>query len=147
MTETLTDRDMTMFEGLVRELIMLREQKASIAKREKDLREAVVPYLEEIGEPTGEMGQHLSYTLDEPIRGVNRVVWQERVTQTVDEDRAEAIARARNVYDDLFIMRPVLNEEAVIVALDDGLISDDDVAAIFPKKSTHALVLEKEKRK
>ena len=143
----LGDGDMVMFENLVRELVLLREQKATLASREKELRDAIPPYLDVIGEPSGPSGQHLSFTLDLPVRGVVRVVWQSKVSRTVDEEVAETIARSKNIYDHLFVMRPVLSEEAVLAAMDDGLITDEELDRIFPSKITRALVLEKEKRK
>lgn len=142
-SQQLSPMDMEIFERLVRELILLRDQKATIATHEKELRESIPPYLEVIGEATGPSGQHRTYTLDEPIRGVKRVVWQTKVSQTVDEEQAEAIARTKGIFDSLFVMTPVLSEEAVMVALDEGVLSEEDLAKIFPRKISHALVLEK----
>lgn len=141
----ITDQDIDQMEPTVREYILLKEQQSRLAKREKELKAEIMEFLEQYGDPYGEEGQNRAMTLPSAIRGVTAVVRQRRVSTLVDETAAEAVARAHNLYERLF--RPVmaLDEGAVVVALEEGLLTDNDVERVFPKKVVHALVLEKGK--
>ncbi len=133
------------FQQKAREMVLLREQKARLAAREADLKKVLMAYMERYGEPYGPSNQHRAVIFDKPIRGIARFVRQSKVTQMVDETRAEAIARKLGIYDRLF--RPVmqLDEAAVMVAVQEGILTDRDLDEIFPKKTVHAFVAEKKK--
>ncbi len=134
------------FLAQAREMILLREQKARLEKREGDLKKDIMNTLARAGEPYGPFGQHQIVRFPRAIRGIAGFVRQTKVTTGVDETRAEAIARQRGIYDRFFRMQPVLDDAAVMVALDEGLINDADLAEIFPKKTSHAFVVERAKK-
>lgn len=133
------------FQQTAREMVLLREQKARLATREADLKKALMAYIERYGDPYGPSNQHRAITFDKPIRGIARFVRQSKITQMVDEVKAEAIARKLGIYDRLF--RPVmtLDESAVLVALQEGILTDHDLDEIYPKKESNAFVVEKKK--
>lgn len=129
-----------------REMVLIREQKARVAKREAEVKKRLMAVLEEYGESYGGEGQHRTLDFPKSIRGIARFVRQRKVATTVDETKAEAIARRLGIYDRLF--RPVmtLDESAVLVAVEQGLLTDADMAEIFPKKETYSFVAEKKKK-
>ena len=129
-----------------REMILLREQKARLEAREAELKKDLMAVLEAVGEPYGPEGQHRSVTFPRPIRNIARFVRQTKSSTKVDLVKAEAIARSKGIYDRLFTMQPTLDQDAVMVALEQGLITDEELAEIFPKTTTYAFVVEKAKK-
>lgn len=137
---------METFNTQAREMILLREQKAKLEARESVLKKALMEALEEYGLPYGPEGQHRTISFPVPIRGIARFVRQSKTSTSVDEVRAEAVARMHNIYDRLFKMQPVLDQDAVMVAVMEGLITDEELAEIFPKKVSNAFIVEKVKK-
>lgn len=133
------------YAAISREMIMLREQKAVIEKREAALKKELMEILERIGTPYGDSGQHRTIEFLEPIRGIARFVRQTKSTVTTDLFRAEAIARQKKIYNRLFKPVPTLDEGAVMVAREQGLLTDADVDEIFPRKVSYSFVVEKAK--
>lgn len=125
--------------------LLIREEKQRLEKAEAGIKKQIMEILEKYGSSYGPEGQHLTIDFPEPIRGYARVVRQAKVTQSVDEVEAEAIARRAGIYDRLFKPVMALDEAAVLVAVREGLITDADLAKIFPKRIIHACVPEKQK--
>lgn len=140
------DNVMDTFMSQGREMILLREQKAKLEARETVLKKSLMEMLAEYGLPYGPEGQHRTIDFATPIRGIARFVRQSKTSMSVDETRAEAIARMHKIYDRLFVMRPVLDQDAVMVAVMEGILTDEELAEIFPKKVTHAFLVEKVKK-
>lgn len=131
--------------SLSREMVLLREQKAQIEKRESVLKKELMEILERVGTPYGDSGQHRTIEFVEPIHGIARFVRQAKSSVTTDLFRAEAIARQKKIYNRLFRPVPTLDEGAVMVAREQGLLTDADVDEIFPRKTTYSFVPEKAK--
>lgn len=88
---------------------------------------------------------HRTLDVDPPIHGIDGMTRQRKVAHSVDETKAEAIARALNLYDRLFKPVMTLDEDAVMVAREEGLLTDAQVDQMFPQKVTHALMPRKAK--
>lgn len=130
-----------------REMVLIREQKSRVERREKELKGGLMAVLETSGEPYGDEGQHRTIEFPKPIRGIARFVRQKKTLNEVDETEAEAIARQRDLYDRLFKPVMTLDEDAVMVAHREGLLSDADLERMFPKKTQYAFVAEKAKKR
>lgn len=128
-----------------REMIVLKKNKAALEAREKELKEILMDLLDRLGRPYGSEGQHLAIDFPTQIRGFARFVRRVSVSQTVDEMTAEAIARQKGIYDQLFKPVMTLDEDACLVARKQGLLTDEELAAMFPKKRVYSLVPEKVK--
>lgn len=129
-----------------REIILLKEQKSRLEKREGELKKELMEILSRVGEPYGPEGQHRAIELPKAVRGIIRLVRQAKVSNGVDETKAEAVARSKGLYERLFVMRPVLDQGAVMVAVEQGLITDQELEEIFPRKTIYSFVPEKEKK-
>lgn len=147
MTQTVqfTQQDIDRITAEAREFILLKEQQARLSKREKEIKSSLMKFLEAQGEPYGEEGQNRVFRLPVAVRGIAAIVRQRRVSTLVDETAAEGIARTRGIYERLFPPKPTLDEAAVFVAVEEGLLTDEDLDRIFPKKVVHAMVTEKDK--
>lgn len=147
MTQTVqfTQQDIDRITAEAREYVLLKEQQARLSKREKEIKGSLMKFLEAQGEPYGPEGQNRVFHLPIAIRGIASIVRQRRVSTLVDETAAEGIARTKDLYERLFPPKPTLDESAVFVAVEEGLINDEELERIFPKKVVHALVTEKDK--
>lgn len=142
-SQTMTDSQRDEFERTARDFILTREQRMKMEKAEKPLKERLTTMLAEFGDQYGSDNQHRAIELLAPVRGIKRVVRQVKSVVKPDVQAAEALARQRGLYDRWFVMRPVLDEDAVMVSLLEGLVTDDEVAAIFPKHYTYAITVDK----
>lgn len=144
MDKTQIDQhELEQFEADAHEVLMLRDQRKKLETLEGKVKKRLMEFLEKYGEPYGEEGQHHAVELDPPIRGIGRLVRQTKSSVRVDETEAEAIARSYGIYERLFKQVWVLDEDAVMVALAEGLLGDDEVDRIFPRKVMYAFVPEK----
>jgi hypothetical protein len=144
--QQMTEGQFENFLRMAREMILVREQKVRTAKREAELKGVLMEDLDAFGDPYGASGQHRTIEFPKPIRGIARFVRQTKVTTGVDETKAEAIARQRGIYDRLFKPVMTLDDSAVLVALQEGLLTEADIEEIFPKTTIHAFVAEKDKK-
>lgn len=128
-----------------RNMILIREQKKAITTQEASSRKVLTELIEKYGSQEGADGQHLAIPLDPPIRGVAAIVRQRKTSQRVDEDTAAVIAKARGIYERLFKPVMTLDEDEVLVALREDLLTESEVAEIFPVSETYAITLRKDK--
>jgi ribosomal protein L17 len=143
--QQMSEEDYENFLREAREMVLVREQKTRIANREAELKKDLMDALKIYGDPYGTSGQHQTIEFPKAIRGIIRFVRQAKVTTEVNEEVAEAIARRQGIYDRLFKPVMTLDDSAVMVALREGILTDADVNAIFPQKTTFAFVAEKKK--
>jgi len=68
---------------------------------------------------------------------------QRRVSQTLDEAAAHDLLRDKDLTARCYELKPVLDEQAVMECLMEGLLTEDDVDTMFPKKVTSAFILVK----
>lgn len=68
---------------------------------------------------------------------------QRRVSQTLDEEAAHDLLRDKDLSARCYELKPVLDEQAVMECLMEGLLTEDDVDTMFPKKVTSAFILVK----
>lgn len=128
-----------------RQMLTVKKNKATLVADESRLTKVLMDILARAGESTGSDGQHRRINFPSPIRGYGAFVRQARVSTTTDEVEAEAIAHRKGLYDRLFKPVMVLDESAVMVARAEGLLTDEELEAMFPKKHSYALVPEKAK--
>lgn len=146
VAQKMSDDQYEDFLRTAREMVLTREQKARTANREAELKSVLMDLLKDFGDPYGDEGQHRHLKFPRPIRGIAAFVRQKKISTEVDETKAEAIARQRGIYERLFKPVMTLDDSAVLVALEEGLLTDADIEVMFPKKTTYAFVAEKAKK-
>ena len=86
---------------------------------------------------------HLWLELSSPVAGVKALKWEKRVSTNFDLPRAETILNELGIYDECIKFIPVLDEDAILVAHQEGKISEEQIDEMFPKKETRAFKPEK----
>lgn len=77
--------------------------------------------------------------LDEAVDGVYRLEKQRRVKRKLDELRAEVLLEELGLAGEVYEMKPVLNEDALMAAFYEEKITEEQLEEIFPIQVIWAL--------
>ena len=127
--------------GKVRNFVFLKNK---IDDATKELTK-VKSYLSDLVDTDGEADDkgHLWYQLPEEVDGYVSLKRERRVSQSLDLDEAERILKEKGLDSRCFVTMPVLNEDEVMACLYEGLLTEEDVDTMFPKKITWAFITSK----
>jgi hypothetical protein len=125
------------FETQVREYARLKATLEMLESRQKELRESLFTALEEKGfeDDRG----NLVIELPSEIEGVVRLEKQRRVSRKVNEMVAEEIIAEHNLEEELYTTIRVVNQDAIMSALYEGKLTEDEVDRMYPPTVTWAL--------
>lgn len=127
------------FTAEVMEYKLLKAQTDEMAKRIKVLRDSLMESVQTLGIEDDK--GHVFLVLDDDIDGVNEIVAERRVTQAINEEAAQDLLQDRGLFDRCTELVRVVNQDEVMAARFEELLSDDDVDAMFDVKVTYALKL------
>lgn len=116
----------------------LDEGEKQLAERKKQVRDELSSYIEELGEEDDK--GHLVYDLGGSVQGYKQLVRQRRVKRVLDEHVAERLLEQKELTGRCYQLVPVLNEDAVMQCLFEGLLAEADIDAMFPTTITWAFV-------
>lgn len=88
---------------------------------------------------------HFWLELPREVEGYVSLCRQRAVSQKLDAEVAENLLTEKNLKDRCFKMVPVLDEDEVMACLYEGLLTEEDVDAMFPKTVTYRFVPSKKK--
>jgi len=122
----------------VRQYAAIKTQLAEIQEREKALKAELRETVMELGEEDAKG----SFVLDisDEISGVRKMIQQRRVSKTFDPDKAENLLTDKNLLERCTTMVPVLDEQEILAARYEDLLTDDDIDSMFPAKESYAFV-------
>ena len=126
---------------LVRQNVTLKDRIDSTVAIQNDVKEKLRNGLKELGE-VDDRG-HIVVELNDDVTGIKRVLNQRKVSKSLDMDIAEDILKEKGLHESCVTMIPVLDEEAIMAAYYEGLITEEDIDNMFPAKVTWALVMSK----
>lgn len=134
--------DQDEFLNQTKEYAFIKAQLEYLEKQQKELREKLFERLDASGE-TDDKG-NLIIELPQEVDGYMSVVKQKRVSNNkVDEDVAEEIITSKGLEDTLYKTIRVVDPDAVMAALYNEELTEEEVDRMFPPKVTWALVLSK----
>ena len=110
-------------------------------KQQKELKAKLFEKLDETGEP--DSSGNIVIELDEDIDGAVAVVKQRRVSRKIDEALAEEIITKHGLEDVLYKTIRVVDEDALMAALYEDVLTEEEVDEMYPQSITWALVLKK----
>ena len=125
----------------VQQNVILKEEADRVTERQKEVKVQINLGIDALSEEDGR--GHLVVEIDDPVSGISKVMRQKRVSKSLDMDIAEKIISDRNLKDRCIKMIPVLNEDEIMAAFYEGLLSEEDIDAMFPAKITWALIFNK----
>ena len=119
----------------------LKSQLEYFEKEQKALREELFAVLDGEGE-VDDKG-NIMVQLPQEVDGFNSIIKQRRVTRKVDELKAEEIITAHGLEDTLYKTVRVVDEDALMAALYEEVLTEEEVDKMYPPKVVWALVLKK----
>jgi hypothetical protein len=125
------------FESQVREYVKIKSSMEIFEARSKELREKLFSVLDDEG-LEDEKG-NLQFDLETAVDGVVRLEKQRRSTRKLNEFRAEEIIDELGIGDDVYEMKRVINEDALMAAFYQDKISEEQLDEMFPVNVTWAL--------
>ena len=115
------------------------KQRADAAKKDMDKRRTtLMGAITELGDEDDK--GHVTLELSHQVGGYVALQRQRRVSVSKDEEVIEEILEAKGLKDRCVKMVPQVDEDAVMACLYEGLLTEEDIYAMFPEKVTFALV-------
>ena len=121
----------------IREFVKLKASMDILDKRSKELREKLFSALDLNGEEDNNGNIILAF--DEPIDGVRSLEKQRRVSRKLNEPLAESIIDEKGIGDRVYEVKRVINEEALMAAFYEDLLTEDELDSMFPANVVWAL--------
>jgi hypothetical protein len=119
----------------------LKSQLDYLEKEQKALREELFAVRDGEGE-VDDKG-NIMVQLPQEVDGFNSIIKQRRVTRKVDELKAEEIITAHGLEETLYKTVRVVDEDALMAALYEEVLTEEEVDEMYPPKVVWALVLKK----
>jgi hypothetical protein len=128
-------------ESQVREYIKVKTAMESLEARQKELREKLFEKIDEKGfeDDKGNVILELDSTIEEVVR----LEKQRRVSRKIDETKADELIAEKQLGDEVYEMKRVINEDALMAAHYEGKISEEELDEMFPAKVVWALTTKK----
>ena len=121
----------------ISEYVKLKASIDGLEARQSELRKKLFAAIEDGGfeDDKGNIQLELGSVID----GVYRLEKQRRTKRTLDEARAEALLEELGLADDIYEMKPVLNEDYLMAAFYEEKITEDQLEEMYPLSITWAL--------
>lgn len=121
----------------IREFALLKASLEIMEARSKELREKLITQLDSAGYED-EKG-NIQFDLPEAVEGIVRLEKQRRVTRKLNEPKAEEIIESKGLSDEVFELKRVVNEDALMAAFYEEKITEDELDQMFPATVVWAL--------
>ena len=125
----------------VKQNTVLRDEIDGLTKRQVEVKKRVIDGIKELGYE--DSNGHLVVDINDSSTGISRAVHQRRVSKSLDMDVAETLLDSKGLTERCSKKIFVLNEEEIMAAYYEGLLTEEDIDAMFPSKVTWALVMSK----
>lgn len=119
----------------------LKAQLDFLEKEQKELRIHLFEALDSTGVEDDK--GNIIIELPEEVEGYSSVVKQRRVSRKIDEAKAEEIITAKGLEDTLYKTVIVVDEDALMAALYEDVLTEAEIDEMYPQAVTWALVLKK----
>ncbi len=121
----------------VREYAKIKASMEVLEARQKELRSKLFTVLDDEGLEDDK--GNIQYELPTAIDGIVRLEKQRRVTRKLNEPLAEEILTSLGLYDEIFELKPVLNEDALMAAFYEDKLTEEQLDDMFPANVVWAL--------
>lgn len=133
--------DADALEVQAKEYAFLKKQVEYLEKQQKELREKLFSKIEELGE-VDDKG-NLVLPFEKEVEGFVGVMKQRRVSRKIDEGVAEQMIYDKGLEEELYKMVRVVDEDALMAALYEGKLTEEEVDEMYPQNIVWALVMNK----
>ena len=131
--------DIEELKDLVQQNSVLKGRLDELTSLQSQVKKSLNSGVNELGEADDK--GHIVVEINDSVSGINRVMRQRRVSKSLDINVAEELLAERGLQDKCIKMVPVLDEDEIMSAYYEGLITEEDIDKMFPAKVTWALVM------
>ena len=122
----------------VRQYLSLKDEAALLTNRTEQLKEQLLDAVDK--EETDDRG-HKKLIVEDKIKGTVTLTKQRKVIKNLDIQIAEDILTSKGIKDKCLKMVPVLDESAIMSSFYEGLLTEEDIDAMFPAKVIYAFLV------
>jgi len=124
----------------VRQYLSLKGEIDLLTKRQAELKARLTTVLDADGQ-VDDRGHVRLKVLDE-IKGEVTLVKQRKVFKNLDMSIADTLLEERGIKDKCIKMVPTLDEAAIMASYYEGLLTEEDIDAMFPEKVVYAFIVD-----
>jgi hypothetical protein len=139
--EDLRNIDEEDFIAQTKKYAFIKAQLEFLEKEQKTLRAQLFEVLDADGQEDDK--GNIIIELPSDVDGVSSLVKQRRVSRKIDEDKAAEIIAEHGLEDTLYKTIRVVDEDALMAALYEDELTEEEVDQMYPPTVTWALVLKK----
>jgi len=125
------------FTAQVREYVRVKNTIDMMDARAKELRQKLFEVLDNQGEE--DLKGNIVFALPAAVDGVVSLEKQRRVTRKLNEALAETLIEEKGIGDRVYEVKRVINEEALMAAYYDELLTEEELDSMFPANVVWAL--------
>ncbi len=125
----------------VKQYVVIKDQLEMLTTRQTDIKNRLMEALEEHGETDGK--GHKIIDLSDDSIGITQIIRQRKASKTFDMETAERVLNEKNIYEKCITMVPTLNEDAIMAAFYDGVLTEEEIDSMFPTKVSYAFLAKK----
>jgi hypothetical protein len=125
----------------VKQYVVIKEQLDVLSTRHSEIKNRLMETLEAHGETDGK--GHKVLDLGEDFMGVTQIIRQRKSSKAFDMETAERLLNEKNIYEKCIVMVPTLNEDAIMAAFYDGVLTEEEIDSMFPTKVSYAFLAKK----
>ena len=119
----------------------IKQQLEYWEKQQKELKAKLFEQLDATGEP--DSSGNIVIELPEEIDGAVAVVKQRRVSRKINEERAFELIEEKGLREQLIITKEIVDEDALMAALYNDELTEEEIEDMYPQQIIWALVLKK----
>ena len=123
----------------VRQYLALKDEATLLTNRTSELKAILMEALDK--EEFDDRG-HKKMLVQDSIKGEVTLTKQRRVSKNLDMQVAEQLLTSRGIKDKCIKMVPTLDEASIMSAFYEGLLTEEDIDAMFPAKVTYAFLVD-----
>lgn len=129
------------FEASAKQYIFVKKQVDYFDSQLKSLKEKIFEHVDAAGEVDG--NGNVFVELPDEIEGVRTIQKQRRVTRKIDELAADEVIVEKGLEEELYKTIRVVDEDALMAALYEGKLTEEEIDKMYPQKVVWALILNK----
>ena len=128
-------------ESQAKQYIFFKKQVEYFESELKSLRERLFEDIDANGEVDG--SGNLFVELSSEIDGVTMLQKQKRVSRKIDPQMADNLIVSKGLENELYKTIQIIDEDALMAALYEGKLTEEEVDLMYPQKIVWALILNK----
>jgi hypothetical protein len=127
--------------GYIKQNVVIRSEIDNLTQRQTEIKKRIIDGVKELGHE--DLSGHLVVDIEDKDSGISKAVYQRRVSKALDLEAAERLLESKDLTERCSRKVFVINEEEIMSAYYEGLLTEEDIDAMFPSKISWALVLPK----